>query len=74
VIAKLGRAAEELRAEVAELRRRLGRYQNYFHPGWEHIAGNQACLAHVIRDYEDAAECWPGAVCPVQAQRACIPA
>ena len=46
------------------------RYQNYFHPGWEHIAGNQACLAHVIRDYEDAAECWPGAVWPVQAQRA----
>jgi hypothetical protein len=24
----------------------------------------------VIRDYEDAAECWPGAVWPVQAQRA----
>jgi hypothetical protein len=22
------------------------RYQNYFHPRWEHIAGNQACLAH----------------------------
>ena len=20
------------------------RYQNYFHPRWEHIAGNQACL------------------------------
>ena len=31
------------------------RYQNYFHPGWEHTAGNQACLAHIIRDYEDAA-------------------
>ena len=22
------------------------RYQNYFHPRWEHIAGNQACAAH----------------------------
>ena len=22
------------------------RYQNYFHPRWKHIAGNQACLAH----------------------------
>ena len=22
------------------------RYVNYFHAGWEHIAGNQACLAH----------------------------
>ncbi len=21
------------------------RYQNYFHPGWEHVAGHQACLA-----------------------------
>ncbi|HEY5988121.1 MAG TPA: transposase [Streptosporangiaceae bacterium] len=46
------------------------RYANYFHPGWEHITGNQACLAHLIRDYEDAAECYPGAIWPVQAQRA----
>ncbi len=46
------------------------RYANYFHPGWEHIAGNQACLAHLVRDYEDAAECWPATVWPVQAQRA----
>jgi transposase len=22
------------------------RYQNYFHPGWQHVAGHQACLAH----------------------------
>jgi hypothetical protein len=22
------------------------RYQNYFHPSWEHFAGNQACCAH----------------------------
>ena len=34
--------------------------QNYFHAGWEHIAGNQACLAHILRDFEDAAESWPG--------------
>jgi transposase len=46
------------------------RYANYFHSGWAHIAGNQACLAHLIRDYEDAAECYPGAIWPVQAQRA----
>jgi len=46
------------------------RYANYFHNGWEHIAGHQACLAHLIRDYQDAAECYPGAVWPVQAQRA----
>jgi hypothetical protein len=46
------------------------RYANYFHDGWEHIAGNQACLAHLIRDYQDAAESYPAAVWPVQAQRA----
>ena len=46
------------------------RYQNYFHPRWEHIAGNQACAAHILRDYEDCAEAYPGAVWPVQAQRA----
>ena len=46
------------------------RYANYFHPSWEHITGNQACLAHLIRDYEDAAESYPGAIWPVQAQRA----
>jgi hypothetical protein len=46
------------------------RYQNYFHPRWEHIAGNQACLAHLLRDYQDCAEAYPDAVWPVQAQRA----
>jgi hypothetical protein len=46
------------------------RYQNYFHPRWEHVAGNQACLAHILRDYQDCAESYPGAVWPVQAQRA----
>jgi transposase len=46
------------------------RYANYFHDGWEHITGHQACCAHLIRDYQDAAECYPQAVWPVQAQRA----
>jgi transposase len=46
------------------------RYQNYFHPRWEHIAGNQACLAHLLRDYQDCAESYPGTIWPVQAQRA----
>ena len=46
------------------------RYQNYFHDGWKHITGHQACLAHLVRDYQDAAECWPDAIWPVQAQRA----
>ena len=46
------------------------RYQNYFHPRWKHIAGNQACLAHILRDYQDCAETYPGAVWPAQAQRA----
>jgi hypothetical protein len=46
------------------------RYQNYFSSRWEHIAGNQACLSHLLRDYEDCAETYPGAVWPVQAQRA----
>ena len=26
--------------------RRLCRYVNYFHDGWQHIAGHQACLSH----------------------------
>jgi transposase len=46
------------------------RYQNYFSSRWERIAGNQACTAHLLRDYEDCAETYPGAVWPVQAQRA----
>jgi transposase len=46
------------------------RYQNYFHDGWEHLAGHQACCAHLIRDFEDAAQCWPGTIWPGQAQRA----
>jgi hypothetical protein len=46
------------------------RYQNYFHPRWTNITGNQACLSHLLRDFEDCAESYPGAVWPVQAQRA----
>jgi hypothetical protein len=46
------------------------RYQNYFNPRWKHVAGNQACLSHLLRDFEDCAESYPGAVWPVQAQRA----
>jgi hypothetical protein len=46
------------------------RYQNYFNPRWANIAGNQACLSHLLRDYEDCAETYPGAVWPVQAQQA----
>ena len=46
------------------------RYVNYFHPQWAHIAGSQACLAHLLRDYEDCAGAYPGAHWPAQAQRA----
>ena len=46
------------------------RYQNYFSARWEHAAGNQACLSHLLRDFEDCAESYPGAIWPVQAQRA----
>jgi transposase len=46
------------------------RYQNYFSSRWKHVAGNQACLSHLLRDFEDCAETYPGAVWPAQAQRA----
>ncbi len=46
------------------------RYQNYFHDGWQHITGHQACCAHLLRDFEDTAECRPDAIWPTQAQRA----
>ena len=46
------------------------RYQNYFSTRWKHVAGNQACLSHLLRDFEDCAESYPGAVWPEQAQRA----
>ncbi len=46
------------------------RYACYFHQGWANLAGHQVCLAHLIRDFEDAAESWPDAIWPIQAQRA----
>ena len=46
------------------------RYANYFHRRWEHLAGHQACNAHLIRDFADAAETYPDAHWPEQAQRA----
>jgi transposase len=46
------------------------RYQNCWHAGWKHIAGHQACLAHILRDFQDAAESYPDAHWPAQAQRA----
>ena len=45
------------------------RYVNYFHDRWQHLAGHQACLARLIRDFQDAAETYPDAI--AQAQRAC---
>jgi transposase len=46
------------------------RYQNYYHPTWKHLAGHQACCAHLLRDFTDAAQSNPGAHWPGQAQRA----
>lgn len=46
------------------------RYQNYYHPQWNQLAGHQACTAHLLRDFTDAAEAHPDAVWPEQAQRA----
>jgi hypothetical protein len=46
------------------------RYQNYFHPDWKRLAGHQVCTAHLLRDYTDAAESYPDAIWPEQAQRA----
>jgi transposase len=46
------------------------RYISYWNPSWKHLAGHQACLSHILRDFEDAAENYPGAHWPAQAQRA----
>lgn len=46
------------------------RYANYFHRRWENLAGHQACAAHLLRDFADAAETYPDAHWPAQAQRA----
>jgi transposase len=45
------------------------RYSNYFHRRWEHLAGHQACNSHLLRDFADAAQAYPAALWPVQAQR-----
>jgi transposase len=46
------------------------RYKGYYSETWESLAGHQACAAHIIRDFEDCAEAYPGAGWPEQAQRA----
>jgi transposase len=46
------------------------RYQNYYNPAWTQLAGHQACTAHLLRDFTDAAESHPRAAWPDQAQRA----
>jgi transposase len=46
------------------------RYANYFHGRWKKLVGHQACLAHVLRDFTDAAETYPQEHWPPQAQRA----
>jgi transposase len=46
------------------------RYTIYYHKKWKHLGGHQACTAHLLRDLTDAAEAYPTAVWPEQAQRA----
>lgn len=46
------------------------RYRNYFHSRWDKLTGHQACTAHLLRDFADAAETYPAAHWPTQAQRA----
>jgi hypothetical protein len=46
------------------------RYQGYFSETWAGFAGHQACAAHLIRDFADCAETYPGSGWPEQAQRA----
>jgi transposase len=45
------------------------RYCNYDNVDFAHLA-HQLCAQHLIRDLQDAAECYPTAVWPVQIQRA----
>jgi transposase len=47
-----------------------GRYQGYWSKSWAGFAGHQACAAHLLRDFQDCAETYPGAGWPDQAQRA----
>jgi transposase len=46
------------------------RYGNYFHATWKNISGHQACVQHILRDLQDCAETYPGAIWPGQAQDA----
>jgi hypothetical protein len=46
------------------------RYANYFHPRWDKLAGHQACAAHLLRDFTDAAQSYPEQPWPPQAKRA----
>jgi hypothetical protein len=46
------------------------RYQNYYNPAWIQLTRHQACAAHLLRDFTDAAQSYPDAVWPEQAQRA----
>ncbi len=46
------------------------RYRNYFHPRWDRLTGHQACTAHLLRDFADAAEVYPDQHWPPQAHRA----
>ena len=46
------------------------RYGNYFHATWKNISGHQACVQHILRDLQDCAETYPGAIWPAQAQEA----
>lgn len=46
------------------------RYQGYWSETWTSFAGHQACAAHLIRDFADCAETYPGSGWPEQAQRA----
>jgi hypothetical protein len=45
------------------------RYQGYYSETWANFAGHQACAAHLIRDFQDCAETYPGAAWPQQAMR-----
>jgi len=46
------------------------RYCNYYNLRWKNLGGHQACTAHLLRDFTDAAEAHPAAVWPEQAGRA----
>jgi hypothetical protein len=45
------------------------RYQGYYSQTWQNFAGHQACAAHLLRDFEDCAETYPGAGWPEQAMQ-----